>query len=280
MYRTLIALFILLAPTSSFALEKLKILLTNDDGYSSPGITAIHKALLAAGHDVYLIAPATQQSGASSSVTSGGYRVEQKSEKVWAVHGRPADSVRFGLGEIMKDALPDLVVSGANFGNNTGADVMISGTVGAALMALQMGVPAIAVSVEIKLTEEEFDNRFPSTIKAFPGAGNLVAAMISNMKSLNNDSILNVNYPALQPAEIKGVKMATLSAHTILGHEFTEAEEGKWESGLNFTHLDEVGTDAALLSAGYITVTKLDRDISSKPGRKDKGLVRELNNQF
>jgi len=138
-----LTLAVLLSLSSELlALDKLRILLTNDDGYQAPGIKAVRTALIEAGHDVVLIAPATQQSGASSSVTSGGITFNEEEPGIWAVTGRPADAVRIGIGHIMKDNPPDLVVSGANFGNNSGVDVMISGTVGAALTALQFGFPA------------------------------------------------------------------------------------------------------------------------------------------
>ena len=150
------------------AAQSLRILLTNDDGFESPGLRALNEALSAAGHDVYVIAPASQQSGASASVTTRGVKVTELPDNVWSVHGRPADAVRVGLGYIMHDYPPDLVVSGANFGQNTGQDVNVSGTFGAAITAHQLGIPAIAVSVEIK--PDEMDRGFPSTAGAFGGA--------------------------------------------------------------------------------------------------------------
>ena len=105
-------LILVFMPLASSAADSLRILLTNDDGFEAPGIRAMHSALIEAGHDVYLIAPATQQSGAAASITSGGVRITTYEGNVWAVHGRPADAVRVGLGQVMKDNPPDLVVSG------------------------------------------------------------------------------------------------------------------------------------------------------------------------
>lgn len=274
MTRLIALISILLLPATTLALDDLRILLTNDDGYESPGIKALQEALVAAGHDVYLIAPATQQSGASSSVTSGGFEVTQASERVWAVHGRPADAVRFGLGHVMKDNLPDLVVSGANFGNNSGEDVMISGTVGAALTALQLGIPAIAVSVEIRFTE--YQERFPSTLAAFPGASEFVAKLINRLRSLSETSIINVNYPARPAEDIKGVVWADLAAHSILSTNFEQDEDGKWASGLNQETDTDGDTDVALLAAGYITLARLNRNIETTPSIRDRRLLRRL----
>jgi 5'-nucleotidase len=274
MTRLLLA-FILCNLTLPVSAESLRILLTNDDGYTSPGIRAIHESLVRAGHDVYLIAPAEQQSGAASSITSGGVKITKHEGKIWAVHGRPADAVRLGLGQIMKDSPPQLVVSGANFGNNTGVDTNISGTVGAALTALQFGYPAIAISVEIRFAEAK--DGFPGTISAFPEAGEFLVRFISEMQQLSRGSIININYPAIGSADVKGVKWASLSSHSILTSKYEKGEDGRWSPQLNLSSDAEQGSDVALLADGFITLTLLDADISTRPSRQLKKLVRKLN---
>jgi 5'-nucleotidase len=266
-----LALLILVFMPLASSADSLRILLTNDDGFEAPGIRAMHSALIKAGHDVYLIAPATQQSGAAASITSGGVRITAHEGNVWAVHGRPADAVRVGLGQVMKDNPPDLVVSGANFGNNTGVDTNISGTVGAAITALQLGYPAIAISVEIKLAERK--RGFPGTLTAFPGSGIFLTRLISNLKTLDSVNIINVNYPARSEQEVKGVKWAELSNHSILTTNFNLQEDGRWEPELNTSLDSDPATDAALLANGYITLTLLDGNMSSKPGRAYRKLA-------
>lgn len=270
----LVLLILVFMPLASSAADSLRILLTNDDGFEAPGIGAMHSALIEAGHDVYLIAPATQQSGAAASITSGGVRITTHKGNVWAVHGRPADAVRIGLGQIMKDNPPDLVVSGANFGNNTGVDTNISGTVGAAITALQLGFPAIAISVEIKLAERK--RGFPGTLAAFPGAGTFLARLISNLKILDTANIINVNYPARIQQEVRGVKWANLSKHSILTTNFNLQEDGRWKPELNPALDPDKATDAALLASGYITLTLLDGNMSSKPSRAYRKLADTL----
>ncbi|MCB1646367.1 MAG: 5'/3'-nucleotidase SurE, partial [Pseudomonadales bacterium] len=150
--RTVFTLLLIVICQSCLA-DPLRILLTNDDGYKAPGIRAMYKALIHAGHDVTIVAPATQQSGSAASITSGGVSINEAEPGIWSVDGRPADAVRVGIGHIMKDNPPDLVISGANFGQNVGYDTNVSGTVGAAITALQLGFRAIAISVEVKFTD-------------------------------------------------------------------------------------------------------------------------------
>jgi 5'/3'-nucleotidase SurE len=194
----------------------LRILLTNDDGYDTPGIKAVRSALMQSGHDVTLVAPLKNQSSSGARVTSSGVlEYKQQSEGVWSVEGFPADAVLVGLLHIMKDNAPDLVVSGANFGQNPGYAIN-SGTVGAATVAMYAGFPAIAISVAVDYAEVgATPYPFPSTLKAFPGAAELLVDIVGQLQKTRFDdgallaahTILNVNYPPLEPENIKGVRV-------------------------------------------------------------------------
>jgi len=135
-------------------MEKPQILLTNDDGILSPGLWAAAAALSELGY-VYVVAPREQYSGAGRSLpsTSDGaidVRQVEVNGQVWEVHavgGTPAQAVLHGTLEVMA-SLPDLVVSGINYGENLGYGITVSGTVGAALEAAAMGIPSLAVSLE------------------------------------------------------------------------------------------------------------------------------------
>ena len=143
------------------------ILLTNDDGIQSPGLWAVAEALSDLGW-VQVVAPREQQSGMGRSlpVTSKGrifaekMTVHGKKWTVYAVDGTPAQAVQHGILELT-DFMPDLVVSGINYGENTGNSVTISGTVGAALEAASFGIPALAISrqlpVDMHLTYADVD---------------------------------------------------------------------------------------------------------------------------
>jgi len=135
-------------------MKKPQILLTNDDGIRSPGLWAAAAALSEIGY-VTVTAPREQSSGAGRSLpnTSDGIiseelvQVNGQEWSVFAVGGSPAQSVLHGVLEVMKHK-PDLVVSGINYGENVASGVTISGTVGAALEAASLGIPALAVSLE------------------------------------------------------------------------------------------------------------------------------------
>ena len=133
----------------------LKILLSNDDGVHAEGIHAMADALSNLAH-VTIVAPDRNRSGASNSLTlEQPLRVKALSERVYSVQGTPTDCVHFALNELMKDELPDLVLSGINHGANLGDDVLYSGTVAAAMEGHFLGVQSIAFSLAGK---GEFSN--------------------------------------------------------------------------------------------------------------------------
>ncbi|MGE0485503.1 MAG: 5'/3'-nucleotidase SurE [Gammaproteobacteria bacterium] len=244
----------------------LDILLTNDDGWDSPGITAVAAALTAAGHRVTVVAPLTQQSGTGMKITLGEIAVTEQRPGVWSVDGSPADAVGVGLQHVMRDAPPDLVVSGANFGQNLGNNVMISGTVGAAMMAVIHGVPAVAVSVGLDLAEASAEPRFASTVAAFPGAASFTARLVGSLAARRDGGLLpagqivNVNYPAV--AKPAGVVWARVSKHGG----FAMRYDGATATGIK-TAIEhdadgqaEAVTDTGRFAAGYVTLSVLTPD--------------------
>jgi 5'-nucleotidase len=138
-------------------MKSIEILLTNDDGIVSPGLWAAAEALSALGF-VHVIAPRQQSSGTGRSMpaTSDGIiqehqvTVHNKPWTVYAVGGTPAQAVQYGVLEVLPRR-PDLVVSGINYGENVGTGVTISGTIGAALEAAALGLPALAISLETEI---------------------------------------------------------------------------------------------------------------------------------
>lgn len=139
------------ASTTTAAPKTLKIVVTNDDGYDSEGISAITEALRAQPNvEVTVVAPATQQSGKGGTVTGGTLTATDMKTTagypVKAVAGTPADSIIWALEQKGIAFTPDFVVSGINAGANLGPVVDLSGTVGAARAAVQRGIPAIAAS--------------------------------------------------------------------------------------------------------------------------------------
>lgn len=138
--------------------KKPLILITNDDGVESPGLHALAESLFDLG-ELLIVAPLEQQSsvGASMSPHSSG-RIFEKRKKIggkeiltYAIEGTPVQAVQHGALEL-SPRLPDIVVSGINYGENIGASIIVSGTIGATLEAASLGIPALAVSLE---TSEE-----------------------------------------------------------------------------------------------------------------------------
>lgn len=213
---------IALAPISASALN---ILLTNDDGYDSIGISVLHGALLAAGHDVTVVAPAENQSGKGGSINTGVFdftpgeglmQIINHGGGVFSVAGSPVDSVKAGLDIIMKNNPPDLIVSGCNFGQNIGKPGSnTSGTEGAALRAAYSGLPGIACSVGLIFSESRDD--FPSTIAAFAPASDYMVRAIAALEAQNGSSVLpnktaalNINFP-VPYGDIVGTKRTELA---------------------------------------------------------------------
>ncbi len=168
-----------------------RILVTNDDGYFSPGIAALASALRALG-DVIVVAPQTEASAVGHALTlRRPLRVEKMSEQVYAVDGTPTDCVNIAIDEVMTER-PDLVVSGINHGLNVGDDVTYSGTVAGAFEGALLGYPAIAVSLE-----RPGSNFAP----AAEIAAKLAAVVLA--QGLPFRTFLNINVPK---GEIKGIR--------------------------------------------------------------------------
>lgn len=124
----------------------MRILLTNDDGIFAPGLTVLEAIARQFSDDIWIVAPAEEQSGAGHSLTlSRPVRLRQHDERRFSVSGTPTDAVMMGLREVMPQA-PDLILSGVNRGANLGDDVTYSGTVSAAIEGALAGIRSIALS--------------------------------------------------------------------------------------------------------------------------------------
>jgi len=128
-------------------LAQSRILIANDDGIESPGLKLLAKVARGLSHDVWVVAPEQEQSGASHSLTLyRPLRVRKLGPRRFAVDGTPTDCVLLAVNVLLRDKRPNLVLSGVNAGGNLGEDVTYSGTVAAAMEATLLGVPAIAMS--------------------------------------------------------------------------------------------------------------------------------------
>ncbi len=234
-----------------------RILVTNDDGVGSDGIVALAAALHAAGHDVRVVAPASDLSGAGASI-GPLHRGEPipVAERTWpelpgvpvlAIERPPATAVYLAclgaFGEV-----PDLVVSGINPGANTGHLVLHSGTVGAALTAAGLGVSALAVSMRWSETGEYH----------WSTAATLAVAAVEWVRADDGPRVLNLNVPNRPLTEVRGVRDAALAPYGEFWVASADLRDG--DIRMEFqgkTDAFDPSTDEALLTEGYATVTPL-----------------------
>jgi 5'-nucleotidase len=187
----------------------LRILLTNDDGWNAGGLPSLREALLDAGHDVVVFAPADDQSGNSGRMTFGEpLTVTQEQESVFSVAGSPADSTEVGMSLAFPGGTPDLVISGPNPGANIGDASIHSGTIGAAVTAANDGVPAIAVSANGDPEGGEPDYTITNNFVL-----ELVSALLADAGDaplLPDGVALNVNVPFVPAGEMPtGIAITT-----------------------------------------------------------------------
>ncbi|MBI3306285.1 MAG: 5'/3'-nucleotidase SurE [Candidatus Omnitrophica bacterium] len=236
----------------------MNILLTNDDGIHAPGLCAL-VAGMPAGVNVVVVAPATERSACSHSISLGQkLRVEENLKKripEYAVHGTPADCIKFAISEL-SHFIPSLVISGINQGANTGISVYYSGTISGAREALINGIPAMAVSLCSR------------TFQDFSASVAVVSMLIEGYRLplFPRHMMLNVNIPPLPVSEIDGVKITKQAASRFI-EEFVkeEAHDGKQIYTLagEIELMDPDGTsDEEAVSNGFVSVTPLKLDVT------------------
>ncbi|MGI5448160.1 5'/3'-nucleotidase SurE [Streptomyces sp. CA-243310] len=258
------------APTPA---APLRILLTNDDGFDAPGIRKAFERLTAAGHDVTIVAPLTNQSGTGTKMASApSIAVRHPAANVWAVDGTPGDSVAFGLSEVFAGRAPDLVVSGTNFGPNVAGLATHSGTVGGAVAALESGVPAIALSTGGVTTPDPV-----TTVNAMGPTVDFAVKLIDRLRVraprsgplLPAGVGLNVNHPVVG-ADGKGTAVGVASTfqdpQTLLRPDFTDAGDGTWKMSVKVDLRPAArGGDVEAVGAGRIAVSPMGADWNTGP---------------
>jgi len=232
-----------------------KILITNDDGYHSEGIEALEKAMRLIG-EVYVVAPASEQSGASHSLTlSRPLRIRQIDERHWTVDGTPTDCVTLALNRILPaDLRPDICVSGINHGANLGDDASYSGTVAGAIESTILGVPGIAFSL--------VSNRAQDFSESAIVAKNIVVKALS--EGLPEFTLLNVNVPKGAPKGIRVTKQGFKSARPVISeHIDPRGKPYYWIGEVRDGFRAEGGTDFEAIDEGYVSVTPMRADLTN-----------------
>ncbi len=235
----------------------MRILLTNDDGIYADGISVLGEAMAELG-EVYVAAPAFEQSGMGHSISSQRpIRAEEVflpyAKTAWKIDGTPTDCVKLGV-EGLLDAPPDLLISGINDGPNLGTDVLYSGTASAALEGAICGVPSIAVSLV-------------GRSRHFLYAARMTQRLVSiwQARGFSPRGMLNMNVPDRPEAEIRGFCLARMGvrryANAFERRVDPHGRDYYWLAG---EPVDEGAADSDIvrIREGYVTVVPIGFDLT------------------
>ena len=232
-----------------------RILISNDDGLDAIGIGILTEIASRFSDDVWVIAPSGNRSGMSRAITlHSDVIIEPHGDRRFACSGTPSDCVIMGMARVL-DRKPDLVLSGINAGMNVADDVLYSGTIGAAMEASLMGVPAIALSQRNGRTS-------PEEFASSAAHGEAVIRHILEI-GMAPRTIMNVNFPPIAPDAVKGIMPATLDQHKFGDQVINGETPNSYRLGPLLAHDKTIpGSDRAVMDEGWISLTALGMDIT------------------
>jgi 5'-nucleotidase len=237
----------------------MRILLTNDDGIHAPGMAMLEAIAAQLSDDVWVCAPAEENSGAGHSLTLHlPVRLREHGPRRFSVTGTPTDAVNLGLKKLFPDRVPDLVISGVNNGENLADDVTYSGTISAAMEAALAGIPAIALSQAMR-----------DGGHGFAAAEHWAAKVLAPLLDLQmaKRTVVNVNFPPLPAAEVRGIRVVRQGFHDYARGSVVEATDPRgrpyfWFGLEDIEHTLDHGTDLEAVNDGFISVTPLQLDLT------------------
>jgi 5'-nucleotidase len=233
-----------------------KQLISNDDGVNASGIRVLHETLMGSG-DITVVAPLNERSTTGHSLSlDAPVRIQEIRPGVYGCSGFPADCALVGLGHIMKNDRPDLIISGINKGANLGQDLYYSGTMAAAREASFHGIPAVSVSLVLDR---------PSKQKHYETAARFIRHMVEQNvhQAIPELTMVNVNVPNLPLEQIKGVRWTKMGVRRYseqIEHRLdSRNRDYYWIAGLLNGHREQGGeTDCEAVADGYIALTPLN----------------------
>ncbi len=252
----------------------MRILITNDDGIHAPGLKSLEKIAAALSDDVWVIAPETDQSGSSHSLSlNDPLRLREISSRHYAVKGTPTDCVILGVRHIIKGARPDLILSGVNRGQNIADDVTYSGTIAGAIEGSTLGIRSIAMSQSYgfrkdrKLRWQNSEHHGPDVVRKLLE------------KDFPTTTFFNVNFPDTEPDEIAGTAITRQGRRDQDVLFVEERFDGRgipyfWYAFNNKPSTPDEGTDIWAVYNNYISITPLAL------GMTDHAMVERLNSAF
>ncbi|KQP80500.1 MULTISPECIES: 5'/3'-nucleotidase SurE [unclassified Methylobacterium] len=243
----------------------MRILVTNDDGIHAPGLETLEGIARAISDDVWVVAPETDQSGVSHSLSlNDPLRLRQVAEKRFAVKGTPSDCVIMGVRHILKDHGPDLVLSGVNRGQNVAEDVTYSGTIAAAMEGTILNVRSIALS-------QAYGAGGRGAIKWHCAAehGPGVVRKILDI-GIEPGIVVNVNFPDCEPEEVVGTAVTAQGFRNQALLQIDARQDGRgnpyfWLAFAKATFQPGHGTDLKAIAEKRISVTPLRLDLTDEP---------------
>ncbi|MBP6986394.1 MAG: 5'/3'-nucleotidase SurE [Alphaproteobacteria bacterium] len=240
--------------------KKLRILITNDDGIMSHGLTIAQQIAQTITDDVWIVAPHDQQSGKSHSITWGmPIRMRELEHKKFAVKGTPTDCIILALSQLMKDHPPDFIFSGVNYGENLAESITVSGTVGAAMQGTIQGIKSIALS-------QASQGFYPADWSVAKAYGEKAIQQLLHI-SWPNNTMMNVNFPHSKPDLVKGIRITNQGRRSLVG-DMIEAQDPHghpcyWIGVLHKEKDPAENSDLWGNQNGFITITPITLDLTN-----------------
>ncbi|NIX77246.1 5'/3'-nucleotidase SurE [Microvirga terricola] len=243
----------------------MRILCTNDDGIHAPGLKILEAIARALSDDVWVVAPETDQSGVSHSLSlNDPLRLREISGRHFAVKGTPTDCVIMGVRHLLRDQKPDLVLSGVNRGQNVAEDVSYSGTVAGAIEGTLLGVPSIALSQAYGAGNRNLlkwhcaETHGPHVVRKILDAG------------IEKGVLVNVNFPDAEPDDVEGIALVNQGQRTQELLRLDKREDGRgnpyyWIAFERRPFTPANGTDLWAIANRRIAVTPLRLDMTDEP---------------
>lgn len=254
--------------------EKMRILLTNDDGIEAEGLACLERIARTLSDDIWICAPQEEQSGKGRGITlTEPLRVNRLGDKRFAVTGTPTDCVVLAVNDLMPER-PDLVLSGVNRGHNVGEDCSYSGTVAGALQGMAFGIRSIALSQSLERFHDEVTAHW-ETAEAY--APPIISRLLKH--EWQNGVVMNLNFPARGIEDVREVEVTRQGFRDIgemhaVKRTDLRGRDYYWMSFRGAKQDHAPGTDLRAMDEGKISITPLHIDLTHRESVHDlKGLL-------